>query len=128
MKKKIRVLIGDYIELALENDKKILEQLDFEVVTANSAIDMIEKIKMGEKYDIVITNRLYKDGSTGRDLLNELRDNIDYKIIIILLSLTKEDESIFYRQFDAVIQKPLTLQNILPVLKKYKICCSEDVM
>ena len=52
----------------------VLDSLGFEMTIVKTYYDVIEKIKKGEKYDVIFTNSIYQIGGTGPQLLKELKE------------------------------------------------------
>ena len=83
--KKINVLIGDYDKMSVSNSVCVLESMGIDVTIAKSAIEIMERLNKGEKYDLIITNNIYDRGNCdGPQLLYELREcNIKIPIIVL---------------------------------------------
>ena len=60
--KKINVLIGDYDKMSVSNSVCVLESMGIDVTIAKSAIEIMERLNKGEKYDLIITNNIYDRG------------------------------------------------------------------
>ena len=69
-----KALIGDYFAPSYYNTKMVLDSLGFEMTIVKTYYDVIEKIKKGEKYDVIFTNNIYQIGGTGPQLLKELKE------------------------------------------------------
>lgn len=112
-------LIGDYFLPSYSNTKKVLEDLGFFVDIAKSSEYLINKIKYGEKYDIIFSNNIYKDG-TGSDCLKKLKEIKDFSTPVIIHTVEEDERDYFVNQigFDDYIVKPITIESILPVLEK----------
>ena len=59
--KKINVLIGDYDKMSVSNSVCVLESMGIDVTIAKSAIEIMERLNKGEKYDLIITNNIVMD-------------------------------------------------------------------
>lgn len=112
-------LIGDYFLPSYSNTKKVLEELGFDVDIAKNSKDVINKIKYGEKYDIIFSNNIYKDG-TGPECLKELKAIKGFSTPVVIHTVTKDERDYFVNEvgFDDYIEKPITIDNITPVLEK----------
>ena len=54
--KELKVLVGDYNKSSVSNTTSVLESMGLNVTIANSGIEIIERIKNSEKYDLIISN------------------------------------------------------------------------
>ena len=68
--------------------------MGIDVTIAKSAIEIMERLNKGEKYDLIITNNIYDRGNCdGPQLLYELREcNIKIPIIVLTVSHNKRAE------------------------------------
>ena len=114
-----KALIGDYLVYSYTITKSVLESLGFEVSVALSSDELIQKIKNNEKYDIIFTNNIYRDG-TGQKCLSILKTIKDFNTPIVIHTVTKNAKYHFVNElgFDAYIEKPVTQAKLLPILEK----------
>lgn len=56
--KKLKILISDYMSEILTNTNSVLNSLEIEIVPRGEYI--VRKIENGEKFDVIITNNIYK--------------------------------------------------------------------
>lgn len=114
-----KALIGDYLDLSSNNTKNVLRSLGFDVDVVKNSKDVVNKIKYGEKYDIIFSNNIYKDG-TGPECLEKLKEIKDFSIPVVIHTITKDKRDYFVNEigFDDYIYKPVTQENVKPVLKK----------
>ena len=112
-------LIGDYFLPSCNNTKSILEDLGFDVDIAESSQYVVDKIKYGEKYDIIFSNNIYKDG-TGVECLKKLKSINGFSIPVVVHTVTKNNQNYFVNDigFDAYIEKPITKDKIIPIIEK----------
>lgn len=113
-------LIGDYFLPSFSNTKAVLEELGFTVDIAESSSYLIKKIEYGEKYNIIFSNNIYKDG-TGPECLKRLKEIKGFSIPVIVHTITKDARKHFVSEigFDDYIEKPITKESTLPVLEKF---------
>lgn len=118
--KRKTALIGDYFLPSFNNTKAVLEELGFTVDIAESSSYLIKKIEYGEKYDIIFSNNIYKDG-TGPECLKRLKEIKGFSIPVIVHTITKDARKHFVSEigFDDYIEKPITKESTLPVLEKF---------
>ena len=99
--------------------KAILENLGFTVDIAESSNYLVDKIKYGEKYDIIFSNNIYRDG-TGPECLEKLKNVKGFSTPVIVHTITKDARNHFVNEigFDDYIEKPVTKDNLIPILEK----------
>ena len=114
-----KALIGDYFAPSYNNTKTVLESLGFDVTIALSGKELVRKIKDKEKYDIIFSNNIYQNG-TGEECLKELKEIEDFNIPVVIHTITKNARYQFVDEigFDDYIEKPVTKENVKPVLKR----------
>ena len=112
-------LIGDYFLPSYNSTKAVLEDLGFCVDIAKSSEYLIKKIKYGEKYDIIFSNNIYRDG-TGPECLKKLKEIKGFSIPVVIHTVTKNARDNFVNEigFDDYIEKPVTREKLMPILKK----------
>ena len=128
--KNLKVLIGDYNKLTVTNTNLVIESLGLETDIVQSGEDIIERIQDGAKYDVIITNNVYRGHLGGPNVLDKLKamENFDTPVIILTVDQDKRDYYINSCGFDEYIPKPLdmekaqtALKNVIPGLKFKKI-------
>ncbi len=114
-----KALVGDYFLPSSNNTKSVLESLGFEVDVVTKSEDVIEKIKSNEKYDIIFSNNIYRDG-TGPECLKELKKikGFNTPVIIHTVSINQEEYFINKIGFDGYIEKPVSVEKLKPILEK----------
>lgn len=117
--KKINVLIGDYDKMSASNSVCVLESMGIDVTIAKSAIEIMERLNKGEKYDLIITNNIYDRGNCdGPQLLYELREcNIKIPIIVLTVSHNKRAEFL-NEGFNEYMTKLLDQEKVKEVLPR----------
>ena len=114
-----KALIGDYLVYSYTITKSVLESLGFEVSVALSSDELVQKIKNNEKYDIIFSNNIYRDG-TGQECLAKLKEIEGFCTPVVIHTVTKNAKYHFVNEigFDAYIEKPITQAKVLPILEK----------
>ena len=112
-------LVGDNLKSSYSNTKAILEDLGFTVDMAENSNYLVDKFKYGEKYDIIFSNNIYRDG-TGPECLKKLKKVKGFSTPVIIHTITKDARNHFINGvgFDDYIEKPVTKDNLVPVLEK----------
>lgn len=112
-------LVGDNLKSSYSNTKAMLEDLGFTVDIAENSNYLVDKFKYGEKYDIIFSNNIYRDG-TGPECLKKLKKVKGFSTPVIIHTITKDARNHFINGvgFDDYIEKPVTKDNLVPVLEK----------
>lgn len=119
--KPIKILIGDYDVHSISNSLSVLESFGIEVVPARSGIEIINRIKSGEKYDLIITNNVYRSGHCdGPIMLERLKASENFNTPIVVLTVSKDKRHLFVGEynFDEYMTKLLTQEQVLDILPK----------
>lgn len=117
-----KALIGDYSYASCYNTKCILLSLGFDVDSCTNIEDIIKTVKSGKKYDIILSNHLYRTGK-GEDLLHKLKNIENFNTPIILHSVTSNLESYALNVgFDGFLSKPLKQKDTIDLLKTLVPC------
>ena len=113
------MLIGDYDKMSVSNSVCVLESMGIDVTIAKSAIEIMERLNKGEKYDLIITNNIYDRGNCdGPQLLYELREcNIKIPIIVLTVSHNKRAEFL-NEGFNEYMTKLLDQVKVLNMMSK----------
>lgn len=113
-----KALIGDYIPTSYNVTKTVLQSLGFSVDIVHNCQDVVKKIQYGEQYDIIFSNNIYKDG-TGSECLSELKKIPNFSIPVVIHTIEKNSENYFTDEigFNAYIEKPLTQEKVIAILK-----------
>ena len=89
MKTMKKILLVDDDPDFVEGARMVLEKSDFEVVTASSGKECLERIKM-EKPDLIILDIMMPKKS-GFEVCKELKGNIEYnRIPVVMLTALKQ--------------------------------------
>lgn len=117
--KKIRVLIGDYCKYSVPFTNSGLKSMGIETEVVPTIADIIDRINSGNKYDVIITNNVYKNDESGEQLLSMLKKYKDFKTPIVILTVdNKKREHYISLGFDDYIEKPLNEEKIRSMFKK----------
>ncbi len=119
--KKISVLVGDYNKSSVSNTVCILESMGISVHIAKSGIEVIERIKNGEKYDLIVSNNIYDRGHCdGPQMVEELKKIDDFNIPIIVLTVSENKRHLFIGEFgfDEYMTKLLTQEQVIEIFPK----------
>lgn len=114
-----KALIGDYTPISYFNTENVLRSLRFSVDVVPTVKDVVNKIKYGEHYDIIFTNKEYPHG-TGEQCLKELKEIRNFNIPVVLHTITKGKRDFYVNEigFDEYIEKPITQENVKIILEK----------
>lgn len=117
--KKVKVLLGDYTTSMAPFTNSILRSMGIETEVVPTASDIIDRVKNGNTYDIIITNNTYSNGESGEKVL-ELKENKDFSIPIIVLTVQHNSRAEFLRAgFDEYIEKPIDEKKVISVFTKF---------
>ena len=117
----MRILVGDYNRASASNTTSVLESVGLNVTIANSGIEIIERIKNNEKYDLIISNNIYDYGHCdGPETLMRLReiDNFNIPVIVLTVSKGKRDMFVNGYGFNEYMEKLLTQDKVMETLPK----------
>lgn len=120
--KKIKLLLGDYDIESISYTVYILKSMGIEITVVKSGLEIYKRILDGEKYDIIITNNIYKTGKLdGYPLLKELKNLSDFNIPVIVLTTSSAGRNLFVDEygFSDFIQKKITQTDIKTIFPKY---------
>lgn len=118
----IKALIGDYTNSMAPFTNSILRTMGIQTEIVPTASDIIDRIKVGNEYDIIITNNVYPQGESGQKVLNTLKADKNFKTPIVILTVDQDARDIYLKRgFDEYIQKPIDeekIKKIFPTLIK----------
>ena len=77
--KEIKVIVGDYDSWGASFTNSVLKSMGINTFIVPTAYDIIDRIEAGEKYDIIITNHIYRQGS-GEEVLDTLKNKDNFII------------------------------------------------
>ena len=117
--KPIKALIGDYTNSMAPLTNSIIRTMGIETEIVPTASDIIDRIKNGNKYDIIITNNFYPKGESGQMVLDTLKEDVNFKIPIVILTVDEDARDIYLdKGFDEYIQKPIDEEKIIKIFPK----------
>ena len=117
--KKIKVLIGDYTDSMAPFTNSVLRNMGIETEVVPTASDIIDRIKDGNDYDLIITNNTYSNVESGVKVL-ELKEEKDFSIPIVVLTVRHNSRMEFLSAgFDEYIEKPLDEKKVINVFTKF---------
>lgn len=115
----IKALIGDYTNSMAPYTNSMLRTMGIKTEVVPSASDIIDRIESGNKYDIIITNNVYPKGESGQKVLHTLRENKDFTIPIVILTVDQNARDIYLdKGFDEYIEKPISVDKIKKIFPK----------
>ena len=113
-----KALVGDYSYASFFNTKMVLDSLGFEIVNEKSCNNMYNRLKNGEKYDVIFTNNVYNDG-TGPELVKELKQLAGFITPVIIHTISNEPVDKFLKLgFDGCLKKPIKQTETIEILNK----------
>ncbi len=126
--KKIKALVGDYMQSTLLNTNSVLKSLGIETEVVPSGEDILEKVKSSKKgeYDVIITNNVYRGHLNGPNTLDMLREIPRFKTPVIVLTVSQNERDYFIREcgFNEYMTKVLTqdkaIKGLTSVIKGLK--------
>lgn len=117
--RKIKVLIGDYTDSMAPFTNSVLRNMGIETEVVPTASDIIDRVKDGNDYDLIITNNTYSNGESGEKVL-ELKEEKDFSIPIVVLTVRHNSRMEFLSAgFDEYIEKPLDEKKVINVFTKF---------
>ncbi|MEH2277308.1 MAG: response regulator [Nostoc sp.] len=109
------ILVCDDIKPMVEMMKLILESEGYEVSTANSGSEAIDKIQMN-KPNLLITNLSMPDMS-GWDIVNYVRQNLKLNTLPILIVSGNNEEEFINNEVAGFLCKPVKLDVFVKKVK-----------
>lgn len=117
----LKILVADYNRASVSNTTLVLESMGLNVTIANSGVEIIERIKNNESYDLIISNNIYNTGHcNGPETLMRLRELDNFNIPVIVLTVSKDKRDMFVNGygFDEYMEKLLTQDKVMETLPK----------
>ena len=111
---KKRVLIVDDNPLNIKVAKKNVENLGYIVDSCESGFKCIDKIKMGEQYDLILMDIMMPEMS-GESTLEKLKEDPNFNVPVIALTadaISGAKEKYLAEGFNDYIPKPFTKEEI----------------
>lgn len=113
-----KALIGDYSPASYFNTKMVLDSLGIEYEIVSTIEDVINKIKTGNKYDIIFTNNIYIGGGIGQILLRLLKNIKEFDTPIVIHTISDNTDDYFINiGFDGYLKKPIKQDETIKVLR-----------
>lgn len=120
IRKKPRVLIvDDNKQIAIMN-QEVMKEIGFDVDVVFKPEECLEKVKNNmDDYDIVITDNQMPN-MNGTDLIRKLKTIDGFNLPVVIVTGDKDEDNDFldFYGFDGYIQKPLTKDKAINVIKK----------
>lgn len=117
--KELKVIVGDYDTWGASYTNSVLKGMGINTFVVPTAYDIIDRINGGEKYDIIITNHIYYQGS-GEEVLDTLKAQENFKTPIIILTIDQNARNHYVGNlgFDEYIPKSLDSEKVMKVFPK----------
>lgn len=117
--KEIKVIVGDYDSWGASYTNSVLKCMGINTFVVPTAYDIIDRIEAGEKYDIIITNHIYRQGS-GEEILDTLKSKDNFNIPIIILTIDQNARNYYVDNlgFDEYIPKSLDSEKVIKTFPK----------
>lgn len=115
------ILVVDDNQLNLKVATKLLNRYNITVETASDGFECIDKIKAGNKYDLVLLDDMMPR-MKGTETLTRLKQDPNYSIPTIALTanaITGMKEQYMSMGFNDYLGKPIEKMELLRVLSKY---------
>lgn len=114
-----RVLVGDYLNCSFMNTEMVLDSLGFEIVRETAEPIMFYRVARGEKFDLIITNNIYRIGFTGPELLKRLKNIDGFNTPVIIHTISEQPIEYFLDLgFNGCLKKPIRQDETIELLKK----------
>ena len=116
-----KILLVDDNALNIKVASTLLQKYNFNIDSANSGQECIDKINQGNQYDIVFLDDMMPKMS-GREVIKKLKENPSYKIPTVALTANAIDgmkEEYLSIGFDDYLSKPIEKLELERVIKKY---------
>lgn len=116
-----KILIVDDNSMNLTIEKNHLKHYGLISDTCLSGEQAIEKIKSGEKYDLILMDDMMPSMS-GTDTMRKLKYEMNFKkpILVITANATVEAKEFYLNSgFDEFIAKPVSREQLYEIVKKY---------
>lgn len=115
----IKALIGDYTDSMAPFTNSKVKMMGIETEIVPTASDVIDRIKDGKKYDIIITNNVYPNGESGQKVLDTLKEDEKFKTPIVILTVDHNARERYLADgFDEYIEKPIDEDKIKEIFPK----------
>lgn len=115
-----RILIVDDNNLNIKVAKKSLSDFDFILDTAMSGQECLDKVKLGNEYDLILMDIMMPQ-MNGEETLKRLKENENFDIPVVALTadaLSGSEEKYKSMGFESYIPKPFTKEQIREILEE----------
>lgn len=76
------------------------------------------RVARGEKFDLIITNNIYRIGCTGPELLKRLKEIKGFNTPVIIHTISEKPVEYFLNLgFDGCLKKPIRQDETIEILK-----------
>lgn len=93
--------------------------IDFDI--ALSSDNITNKIENNYKFDLIITNNIYKHGCDGPTLLKILKKMHNFNTPVIINTVIRNEKDYFINicGFDGYLEKPIDQEKLEKIINKY---------
>lgn len=117
--KKVRVILADYNQVTASYTNAHLESMGIETTIVESGEDVLLTIDKDDRYDIIITNNVFRNKIQGPTLLSKLREiGYDIPVVVLTVDYNKRLEFVDELEFSEYMTKPITEEQIKMVFTK----------
>lgn len=114
-----KVLVGDYLNCSFMNTEMVLDSLGFEIVRETAEPMMFYRVARGEKFDLIITNNIYRIGCTGPELLQRFKGIEGFNTPVIIHTISEQPIEYFLNLgFNGCLKKPIKQDETINLLNK----------
>ena len=118
-----KVLVGNYVTYFALQTREMLRAFGLSVDIVEEGQAVIDRIKSGQQYDLIITNNTYKDGVSGYDIVSELNKIKDFNTPIVVNTIEHGQRTYFLNNYgyDEYLEKPIEPKELEKVLEKFLV-------
>lgn len=116
-----KVLVVDDNKLNLRVAERLLKKYNIEVKLVESGQECINLIKDNQEFDLILLDQMMPN-MNGTETLKELKSITNFNIPVIVLTadaIVGKKEEYLNEGFDDYLSKPIEIDNLTTVLKKY---------
>lgn len=116
-----KLLIVDDDKLNVKVIKRLINEYNFQIDSANSGDECIKKIKAGAQYDLIFLDDRMPElsGLETVKIIKQLSPNICPVIVLTANALAGMKESYLNKGFDGYLSKPIDLTEVDDVIEKF---------
>ena len=118
-----KVLVVDDNNLNLKVAERLLKKYEINVETSNSGFDAIEKINMGNTYDLILMDDMMPKMS-GSETLTKLKEKESFNIPVVVLTanaIAGMKEKYLSSGFNDYLSKPIEKPELERVINKFLV-------